>query len=127
MIGPETYKQRTEAFAPWSYYAGSREKGETIRFLAPEGGGMLATIAENIPYKFISIKHLGMINQEGVEDTESEEVKARAGAFENYTFIGDNGTTTLQVDIDIEEKYDEMFQDMRPKALQTLKNMCESA
>lgn len=72
MLGAETYKIWTAEFAPGSYYEGSWEKGESIKFLIPNGDGMTSVIAENRPFKFISIKHLGYIKG-GVADTESPE------------------------------------------------------
>ncbi len=72
-----------------------------------------------------SIKHIGIIH-DGVEDTESEEARKWAPAFENYTFTEENGKTTVAVDMDIEEEHEDMFQNMWPKALQKLKELAES-
>jgi hypothetical protein len=74
MLDPESYKVWTAEFAEGSYYEGSWEKGAKIKFLAPDGSGMTSVIADNQPYGFMSIKHLGYI-QDGVEDTESPDIK----------------------------------------------------
>jgi len=58
--------------------------GERIQFLSPSGDGMVAEIAENRTNEFISIRQLGLIKK-GVEDTESEAVRAWAPVYENYT------------------------------------------
>jgi hypothetical protein len=86
MTDPDTYRQWTAPFAEGSHFEGSWAQGERIRFLAPSGDGMVAEIAEHRPNEFISIRHLGMIS-DGVEDTESEEVRAWAPAYENYTSL----------------------------------------
>ena len=76
-------------FTAGSYYSGDWSKGSKILFLGPgEDGktsGMVARIAENRPYEFISIEHLGEVVN-GVEDLTSEKVKSWAGAHEDYTF-----------------------------------------
>ena len=75
MLEKESYKEWTTAFDPTSSYEGSWEKGSKMKFISTTNGdGMISEIAENIPYKFISIKHLGEIHN-GVEDTTSDKVK----------------------------------------------------
>lgn len=129
MLEDETYRQWTEVFGSGSHYEGNWDEGSKILFLAPdqEGrmGGMVSTIAENRPQEFISIKHIGLIH-DGVEDTEREEARKWAPAYENYTFTEENGSTTVAVDMDIEEEHQEMFQDMWVKALQKLKELAEN-
>ena len=95
MLDDKTYRAWTEAFAPGSYYKGDWNKDSKILFLAPgEKGemGMVSRIKENRKYEFISIEHLGVVN-EGKEDTTSDEVKGWAGALENYTFKKKNCLT----------------------------------
>jgi uncharacterized protein YndB with AHSA1/START domain len=129
MLEDATYRLWTTPFNEGSYYKGDWSKGSKIVFLGPnpetgKEGGMVSRIAENKLYEFISIEHLGMIN-DGVEDTTSEEVKAWAGSLENYTFKEVNGKTTVLVDMDINEEYAEMFKGMWPNALQKLKELSE--
>lgn len=130
MLEDATYRQWTSAFAEGSYVEGSWEKGSEIRFLGPdpetgELGGMYARIHDNRPYEFVSIQHLGVI-QNGQVDTTSDEVKKWAPAFENYTFTDKNGATELLVETDTNEAYAEMFQDLWPKALQKLRELAEA-
>lgn len=124
MLEDETYRQWTTAFTEGSHFEGSWEEGEKILFLDADGQGMVSTIAENRPYEFISIKHIGIIH-DGVEDTESKEAQKWAPAFENYTFTEKDGKTTVAVDMDIEEEHEEMFNEMWPNALQKLKELAE--
>lgn len=130
MLGPETYKEWTSAFDPTSSYEGSWEKGSKMKFVSTkDGNGMVAMIAENIPYKFVSIRHLGEI-KDGVEDTESEQVKKWLPAHENYAFTDNGDQTKLDIDMEMESSEEskamkEMFKDMWPNALIKLKEMCE--
>ncbi len=129
MLDDVTYRLWTTSFNEGSYYQGDWSKGSKILFLGPnpetgKEGGMVSRIAENKLYEFISIEHLGMIN-DGVEDTMSEEAKKWTPAFENYTFKEVNGKTSVFVDMDINEEYKEMFEEMWPNALQKLKELAE--
>lgn len=126
MLRDETYRAWTSAFMQGSYYEGSWEKGARIRFLGPEGGGILSEIAENRPHEFISIRHLGMINN-GVEDTESPEVRKWAPAYENYTFEERAGKTRLSIDLDVAPDWEGMMNDSWPKALEALRKLAEGA
>lgn len=125
MIGPESYKRWTSAFAEGSYFEGTWEQGSKIRFLSPEGGGMIAEIAENREHEFISIRHLGFI-KDGVEDTTSDAVRAWAPAYENYTFISIPEGTRLVVDMDVSSEWETFMNEAWPKALKLLKEMCEA-
>jgi hypothetical protein len=130
MLDDASYREWTTAFNPGSYYKGDWNEGSKILFLGPnpEGGGeagMVSRIAENRPYEFLSIEHLGIV-KDGVEDTESEEAKKYAPAFENYTFVEKDGGTEILVDMDSDEEMAPMFENMWPEALKKLKGLAES-
>jgi hypothetical protein len=129
MLDDKSYREWTKVFNEGSYYKGSWEKGSKILFLGPdpktgEEGGMVSRIAENKPYEFISIEHLGIV-QNGVEDTTSEAARKWAPAFENYTFKDKDGATEVLVDIDVEDEHVPMFNEMWPEALRKLKELAE--
>ena len=123
----ELYRIWTEPFCEGSYFKGDWNEDSKILFIAPgEKGdaGMVSRIKESRPYDFISIEHLGMINN-GVEDTASDEVKKWAGALENYTFKDVDGGTEFFVEMDADDEYKDMMNTMWPNALQKLKEVCE--
>lgn len=129
MLDDKPYREWTAAFNEGSYYKGSWEKGSKILFLGPDPktgkeGGMSSRIAENKPYEFISIKHVGLVS-DGVEDTTSEEAKKWAPAYENYTLTQKDGSTEVLVDLDVDERYAEMFEKMWPDGLKSLKEIAE--
>lgn len=124
MLEQETYRDWTSEFMEGSYYEGSWEKGEPIRFLAPDGSGMTSVIAENRPLEFVSIKHIGFI-KDGVEDTESEEVRRWAPVYEDYTFSDVGGATKVEVDMDVTPDYEEAMAETWPNALRRLKEISE--
>ncbi len=128
MLGKDSYRAWTDVFARGSHYVGDWSKGSKILFLAPgEKGrmsGMVSRINENRPYEYVSIEHVGVV-QDGKEDTSSQAAKEWAETHENYTFKQIDGTTEVSVDQDTTDEYKKMFQDTWPKALQKLKELAE--
>lgn len=129
MLDDKPYREWTAAFNPGSYYRGDWSKGSKILFLGlnpetGEEGGMVSRIAENKPYEFISIEHLGIVFN-GVEDTTSDEARKWAPAYENYSFKENDGATEVLVDIDVDETEKEAFNMMWLEALQKLKEIAE--
>lgn len=124
----KTYEEWTAAFNPTSTFEGSWEKGSKMYFIGigedGKRGGMLSEIAENIPNKFVSIRHYGMLDGEN-EITTGELVEKWTGGHENYTFEEKNGSTLLSIEIDIVEEYEDFFNETWPKALEVLKMMVE--
>ena len=129
MLSHGPYEQWTAVFNPTSTFEGSWEKGSDIRFLGSDAngniGGMISRIRENIPNRFVSIEHIGMlVNGEAI--TEGPEVESWAGSQENYAYSEDNGVTTVKVSIDSNGSYEAYFKDTYPKALEVLKTICEA-
>jgi uncharacterized protein YndB with AHSA1/START domain len=124
LVGPESYGQWTSAFGDGLFFEGAWEAGERIRFLTTSGHGVSSEIAENRPGEFLSIRHLGYIDDDGVEDTGSEAILAWAPAYENYTFTATPQGTRLTVEQYITEDFESMV-DAWPQALRTLKRLCE--
>ncbi|MFN8430853.1 MAG: SRPBCC domain-containing protein [Spirosomataceae bacterium] len=130
MIGSETYKIWTKAFNPTSDFKGSWEKGSKILFvgISEDGqeGGMVSQIADNIPGKFVSIKHIGIL-QGGEEITSGPMVEGWGDALENYYFEDlEEGTSKLSVKMDVNHEYLDYFNETWPKALEILKEIAEN-
>ena len=123
-----TYEQWTSFFNPTSTYEGTWEKGNKMLFLGVddkgEKGGMVSRIVENIPNKFVSIQHYGLLKA-NKEITEGPDVDKWANGFENYTFEENNGTTNVTVDLDTTEDFLDYMNQTYPKALEKLKEICE--
>ena len=126
MLGPDTYRAWTAPFCEGSYYEGSWNTGDRIRFLGPSGDGMSSVIAECRPPEFLSIRHLGMI-KDGVEDTTSEAAAAWAHAFENYAFAQVGDTTEVTVEVEMTPDLEAFMDEAWPKALAKLRSICEDA
>lgn len=121
----DTYRKWTSAFAEGSYAETDWKEGSKVLFLDGNGRGMVSRIEKTKPYEYMSIEHLGEVNN-GVEDTTSEKVKDWAGAHENYTLKKVNGKTELSVDMDINDEFKEMFAKIWPVALDNIKTLSEN-
>jgi uncharacterized protein YndB with AHSA1/START domain len=125
LVRPESCAKWTSAFGEGLYFDGSWQRGQRIRFLTAEGHGVTSEIAENRRNGFLSIRHLGYIGDHGVEDTSSEAIRAWAPAYENCTFTAAPQGTKLTVEQVMTEDVEGMVETW-PKALATLKALCES-
>lgn len=124
-----TYEQWTALFNPTSTYEGNWEKGTKIYFIGTDEngkrGGMVSEIADNVPARFVSIRHNGVLDGE-TEITSGPEVEKWVGGLENYSFEENNGITTVSIDVDTVEEYRGYFDEAWPKALDKLKELSEA-
>jgi hypothetical protein len=122
------YEQWTAEFNPTSTYEGKWDKGSKILFVGCDEtgkrGGMVSEIAENIPNRFVSIRHYGILDGD-TEIIEGPEVEKWTGGFENYSFEEKNGVTTITIEIDVTEEFMDYFNETWPRALKKIKLMCE--
>jgi uncharacterized protein YndB with AHSA1/START domain len=127
MLNDATYRQWTDIFNPssGSYYEGEWKTGSDMNFYGPnEDGtvsGMYAKIKEARPYDFVSIQHLGEV----INGVRKPWPDSGTEAFENYTLNETDGGTELLIDLDTNEEFKSMFEDLWPKALQKLKELAE--
>ncbi len=128
VIDKTQYTEWTSEFNPTSCFKGSWDKGSKITFLGTDEngsqGGMVSRIKENIPERFISIEHLGVLKN-GEEIMTGQDVDLWAGATENYTFTPHKGKTLFEVNIDTNADFKAYFSETWPKALNKLKSICE--
>jgi len=86
---------------------------------------MVARIKENIPSKFISIEHYGLVG-DGKEITSGPEIESWAGAHENYSYAQNGNNTVMTVEVDTNYAYMDYFNEAWPRALNKLKSICEA-
>ena len=128
MLDDKKYSEWTSVFNPTSHFEGSWKKGSKILFLGTDQdgsmGGMVSKIKEYLPERFVSIEHLGVI-ENGREIMSGSKVEKWAGGLENYSFTGKNGKTMVEIDIDVAREWKAYFDNTWPKALDKLKEICE--
>ncbi len=124
LLEDETYRQWTSGFCEGSYAETDWSEGGSARFLDKDGNGMMSQITVHRPNDYLEIKHLSFImkDPEAMEGVDEEEW---SGALEIYRVEEHEGTTTLVVESDIDDKCKEMFEETWPKALQKVKELSE--
>jgi hypothetical protein len=104
MLDKKYYTEWTAVINPKPHYIGTSEKGSEIRFLGadPDGktGGMLSRIRENIPGKFVSIEHLGLVNCD-TDINDGRDIDEWAGRLENYSYMEVDGKTLFLLDAEL--------------------------
>ena len=123
--GEDTYPVWTSYFGEGSRAESDWKEGSRVLFLNAQNEGMISRIAKMNENKYMSFEHLGMVDAEGNEDTESEQVKPWVGATENYKLQEEDGKTKLTVDLELDEEYQDHFRETFPKALRRVKELSE--
>lgn len=128
MIGEDSYRQWTKVFNETSHFIGNWQKGCEILFVGVdangEQGGMVSFIKENMPSKFISIEHRGMLKGDD-KILEGPEVEPWKGGLENYHFIPTTEGCKLRIEMDANDDFKSYFEETWPKALDVLKQLTE--
>jgi uncharacterized protein YndB with AHSA1/START domain len=119
LFGVKTYPRWTAVFAEGSQVKTDWKKGSKALFHDDKGDGMLAIINENIPNKYMSVKHIGQI-MDG-----KETLHDWGESFENYTLNEEDGKTELLIDMDITKEWLDYFKETWPKALDKVKEIAE--
>ena len=121
LFGVETYPKWTSVFAEGSTVETDWKKGSRALFSDGKGDGMVAVIQDNIPNRYMSIKHLGEI-KDGKENLNQD----WSESLENYTLEEKDGKTELTIDMDIIEDWKAYFEKIWPKALDKVKELAEN-
>lgn len=125
MLQQDTYRQWVGKAWPNSFYEGQWKKGESIRFIGPDGSGTLAEIVELKDFEKVLAKHVALLGPGGEEDRTSDAAKGWVGIMEEYNFSEHNGKTSLRVNIKTSAEWREMFDEGWPAALEELKKITE--
>lgn len=126
---PETYSEWTKYFNPKSIslMKSDWKVGGKTYFTNSDGEGMVSTIDSLEKPDQIVFKHLGMVDKDGKEDTQSKEVMEWNGSFEKYFLISlDNGTVKLQAEVQAESEWKDHMNEGFTKGLQIVKDLAES-
>ncbi|WP_291910575.1 SRPBCC family protein [Chitinophaga sp. CB10] len=120
----DSYPLWTAPFSEGSRAETDWKKGSRVLFLNKNNEGMVAEIVDNVPEKFMSIRHLGMIFN-GKEELPDDKSKEWIGAMENYELKEEDGGTRLNVSMDIAAEYKDFFEKVWPQALGVIKSLSE--
>lgn len=113
----KTYRQWTAVFAVGSYAESDWKQGSEIRFLGPEGSGMLSVIETRVENRLMVFKHLKDIVKGELKET------SWSGATESYELVAKGEETLLIVELQSTEGPLKYFQDTFPKALDLVRKL----
>lgn len=124
--GNETYSEWTKFFSPGSQMKSDWQVGGKTYFTNTEGEGMVSTIDSLEKPNQIIFKHLGMVDKDGNEDTQSKEVMEWSGCFEKYILIDFDGKTKLHVEVQTEKSWRDHMDKVFTQGLEVVKNIAEA-
>ncbi len=123
---PQTYPEWTQFFAVGCKMETDWKIDGKTYFLDSSGNGMVATISTLEEPNEVTFNHIGVF-QDGVEDTESEEVKQWSGAPERYYLIGlDDGSVKLHIEVQTANEWKEHLEQGFQKGLTVIKSLAEN-
>jgi hypothetical protein len=121
------YAYWAKAWGEGMAYEGEWKQGGHISFFDKTKGRTKVYIEELNRNDSIKSKHVAMVNPKNVEIEPTEEMmKKWIGSREEYYFIKDGkARTTLEVVLEVDPVFQEMFDKAWPKALEYFKEVCE--
>ena len=127
--GPETYSEWTQFFSPGSTskMKSDWKVGGKTYFLNADGEGMVSTIDSLDEPNQIVFKHLGMVDRDGNEDTQSKEVMEWSGCYEKYFLIDLGGKTKLHVEVQTDKAWEEHMNSGFTQGLELVKKLAENS
>lgn len=118
------YRAWTAVFSEGSHAETDWQEGSKVLFVNDKGSGMVSRVAERKDNRVMIFQHLGMI-KDGVEDTQSDEVKPWSGGLERYFLEPSDGFTNLRVELDAPDDFKDYFTQTFPAALNKVKELAE--
>lgn len=115
-----TYRQWTTAFTEGSFYEGTLEENNIIKFLDPKNNGIYSRVEKVIPNEEITFLHLGEI-YEGIEVA-----KDWGDATEAYFLEENEEGTLLKTVINTPAEFKSFFEEKFPKAMTIVKHLSEN-
>jgi len=124
---PDTYTEWTQFFGSGSKMKSDWKVGGKTYFVNAEGEGMVSTIDSLDEPNQIIFKHLGMVDKEGNEDTQSKEIMEWSGCFEKYILIDFEGKTKLHVEVQVDKEWEDHMDTGFKQGLEVVKSLAEKA
>jgi uncharacterized protein YndB with AHSA1/START domain len=120
-----TYRKWTSVFQEGSYAVSDWKQGSRIQFLSSKGDGMFSEIAELKPNEYMAFRHLGIV-KDFKEQPPTAETESWKDAIETYSLKGNNGHTSLEVNLNSVGEYEDYFNKTFPGALKIVKELAEN-
>lgn len=125
LFNEDNYSHWTKFFNEGSQIKSDWSVGGKTYFLGADGTGMVSTIETLDKPNLMVFKHLGTVDQNGFEDTESAYVAEWSGSFEKYLLIDLDGSVKLHAEAQIDKAHRDYIKDSFVKGFQVVKEMAE--
>lgn len=124
LTGDATYRQWTAEFAEGSYAETDWHEGSNVRFLGPDGTGLVGRVLASRRPELLDIEYTGVVGGGG-DDTESEQARLWSGTHETYRLTGAGGGTLLAISAPMEDAYYDDMAGAWDRALAIVKELAE--
>jgi hypothetical protein len=127
IMDKSVYADWAKAWGEGMTYEGEWKQGGHISFFDKSRGGTKVLIEELNRNDSIKSKHVAMVNPQNVEIEPTDGMMRKwIGSREDYYFKKDGeAKTTLEVVMEVDQVFQEMFDKAWPKALEYFKEVCE--
>ncbi|WP_432486224.1 SRPBCC family protein [Kineococcus esterisolvens] len=124
LTGEVTYRQWTAEFAEGSYAETDWQEGSSVRFLGPDGTGLVGRILASRRPELLDIEYTGVVGGGG-DDTESKQARLWSGTHETYRLAEAGGGTLLAISAPMEDAYYDDMVGAWDRALAIVKELAE--
>lgn len=125
LTGDATYRQWAAEFAEGSYADTDWQEGSLVRFLGPDGTGLLGRVVAGRRPELLDVEYSGVVGG-GSVDTASEQAQLWAGTHETYRLVESGGGTHLETSAPMDDAYYEEMTEMWDRALARVKELAEA-
>lgn len=127
IMDKSVYPDWAKAWGDGMTYVGEWKQGGYISFFDKTQGGTKVIIEELKINEAIKSKHIAMVNPQNIEvDLTDDMMRKWIGSREDYFFKKEEEEkTTLEIVMEVDEAFQEMFDTAWPKALAYFKEVCE--
>ncbi|ABS03900.1 SRPBCC family protein [Kineococcus radiotolerans] len=126
LTGEATYRRWSAEFAEGSYAETDWQQGSSVRFLGPDGTGLVGRVLVSRRPELLDIEYTGVVGG-GRDDTESEQARLWSGTHEMYRLAEAGGGTLLAISAPMEEAYYDEMVGAWDRALAVVKELSRGA
>lgn len=125
LTSDSTYRQWTAAFMAGSHAETDWQEGSSVRFLGPDGTGLVGRVVVSRPPDLLDVEYTGVVGG-GHEDTTSEQARPWSGTHETYRLTEAGGGTHLAISAPMEDAYYDDMAGAWDRALAMVKELAEA-
>ncbi|WP_409331386.1 SRPBCC family protein [Trujillonella humicola] len=125
LLEDATYREWAAEFMAGSYAETDWREGSPVRFLGPDGTGLLGRVVTARRPEVVDVEYEGVVG-DGRDDRDSHAARRYAGTRETYRLTGAGGRTHLAISAPMEGQYYEDMVVAWDRALAKVKELAEA-